>query len=529
MSVSNVPSSTPMNRILLAGMMIAGLGNAFPAQALHLSDTGEGQVLLFPYYTVNGGNQTLISVVNRTDRGKAVRLFFREGQNGRLASEVTLYLSPFDVWTGSVFSVEANSPAVIITDDNSCTNPHIKGNTSLPQVSNGRRYLPFNNAAYTGSNNDAGPDEVTRTREGYFELIELGEVTNATQNSLAHMTHHGAGVPANCNALRDAWKPSAPGTSPNNYWVGNPNIDMLPPGGGLSGSAFIVDALNGTMQGYTADAIDGFSGNILNTPPGTGSPTLADANAGGFNPLINAHVFIDGAAVTLNYSVPVQSIDAVSAVLMAESVSNEFVTSAEVGGASEWVVTFPTKRFYTEDGIAGPLPPFTSVFPRNGTIAGAAELFELSVWSRDGRRHECIPPWVLSSCNGGTPTPPPPAPIDLQWASNVIRFNQNSAQPPVDSILGSNLTLDVDPLDLTNGSNVDEGSARLRFWTADASSGLSLHQMRADAQGRRLRGLPVQGFWIARYTNGILVPGVLANYSDAVRHQTKTSIETNTP
>lgn len=50
---------------------------------MHLNPHDQGQVLLFPYYTVNGGNQTLITLSNNTDRGKALKVRFREGVSAR--------------------------------------------------------------------------------------------------------------------------------------------------------------------------------------------------------------------------------------------------------------------------------------------------------------------------------------------------------------------------------------------------------------------------------------------------------------
>ena len=66
--------------------------------------SGVGQVLLFPYYTVNGGNQTLLSVVNTTQRVKAVRVRFLEGRNSKQALGFNVYLAPFDTWTAAVFA-----------------------------------------------------------------------------------------------------------------------------------------------------------------------------------------------------------------------------------------------------------------------------------------------------------------------------------------------------------------------------------------------------------------------------------------
>jgi hypothetical protein len=62
------------------------LGAAGVAQAVNVSADGLGNVLIYPYYTVNkdiNGNRfnTLMSVVNTTASTKAVKVRFREGKN----------------------------------------------------------------------------------------------------------------------------------------------------------------------------------------------------------------------------------------------------------------------------------------------------------------------------------------------------------------------------------------------------------------------------------------------------------------
>ena len=227
-------------------------------------------------------------------------------------------------------------------------------------------------------------------------------------------------------------------------------------------------------------------------------------------------MFVDGAPITLQYPAR-QAIDAVSAVLMADEIHNEFVTSASVGGASEWVVTFPTKHFYTDVGIAPAIAPFTQVFSTvtNENAASAPIDFGMDAWSREGLAINCIPPFIYRGCIVGVP--PPSEPLRLNWASNVISFNQSQAGPTSSRILGSSLNFWIDFYDIFDGGNPGEGSFRMELSSTE-------HLLRADLSGRRLRGLPVHGFWVASYTNGILTPGVLSNYSDAVRHQTRTSI-----
>ena len=62
------------------------LAMAFMAQhagAVTLSPHGIGQALIYPYYTVNKDQDTLISVANTTDIGKYVSVYVMEGYNGR--------------------------------------------------------------------------------------------------------------------------------------------------------------------------------------------------------------------------------------------------------------------------------------------------------------------------------------------------------------------------------------------------------------------------------------------------------------
>ena len=186
-----------MKKNALTNAVIAGIagvaGIASVANALNINPDGLGEVLIYPYYTVNGGNQTLISVVNTTDAGKAVKVRFLEGRNSREVLDFNLYLSPFDVWTASAFSISdtgPNNPGNIVTLDNSCTVPRIKGNASLPVLANGNRYRPFFNYAYTGTFNEAGPDTLDRTREGHFEMIDMAEIVDREATLAQCLSYH---------------------------------------------------------------------------------------------------------------------------------------------------------------------------------------------------------------------------------------------------------------------------------------------------------------------------------------------------
>src|SRR3954452_6195731 len=64
-----------------------------PAAGVALNPRGLGQVLIFPYYTVNRGQDTLLSIGNAGDTGKVVHLRFHESYNARTALEFDVFLS----------------------------------------------------------------------------------------------------------------------------------------------------------------------------------------------------------------------------------------------------------------------------------------------------------------------------------------------------------------------------------------------------------------------------------------------------
>ncbi len=517
-----------MKKLLLGSALVAalassGLAAGSPEEAMHLSRDGLGQVLVFPYYTVNGnvgaisGKQTLVSIINTTNRAKAARLFFYEGRNSRPVAQLTLYLTPFDTWTAAVFPITDTGPANITSFDRTCTDPDLRQSNTLPELANGSHYLPFSNASYTGTQNDSGPDDLARTREGHMVLIELGEIVAGGNGTLAAITPDDTGLPASCAQVANAWSPSG-------YWTNNRVADLAPAGGGLSGSAYPIAVLNGTMQLIEADAIANFTDRVLNESPHDGGPTLLPPSDAGPIPSSAAvDLILDGVPTTLHYTGP-SSVDAVSALFMAESIYNDFVTTEGLGGASEWVVNFPTKRYYVTGSGANlqAVEPFTNAFPIEGDRGTAPVGFGVEAWTRDGLPLDCIPPYSYSGCIIGVP--PPSEPMQLNFVTNVISINQNELGLPRSVIFGATQSFPIDFFDIFDGGTVPEGGMAIRFADSRAGIGPRLHP---DDSGRRLYGLPVQAFWVASYTNRAVVPGVLANYSDAVKHavrQTATQV-----
>ena len=467
---------------VIAGIAgVAGIANM--AGAVNLNPDGLGQVLIYPYYTVRGGNGTLLSVVNTHQEGKAVKVRFLEGYDSREVLDFNLYLSQYDVWVAQVY--DNGSGGAVATNDNSCTVPAF-----TQTLAGGIKAQPFSNLGYaqggygTPQGTDNGPTNLDRTREGYVEMIEMGVVTNATKGSLTALTHV-AKVPAKCSQLVAAW-------SPGGYWAASAAVDMTSPTGGLFGAGSVINVSEGTIAAYDADAVDGFSTVQLHTNPGSLSPNLASANfTGAGQPLgsVTSYVFNNGVLVTSNYD-PVVAIDAVSSVFTADHVYNEYVTDQLVGASSEWVVTFPTKRFYVDPAIVDTAyAPFENIFD-------ATSCFTIGLSYYD--REETQPVGSI-----GFSPPPINGANTLCYEAQAITFNQDGVEPgTASSILGSLLASNVDVY--------TSGWLDLSFPNGVLS---------ASTEGNVFMGLPVTGFLVTNYVNAHAAPGILGNYSGLYRHR----------
>ena len=505
-----------MRRTLAAAIATALGVAALPASAVMLNPRGTGQVLIYPYYTVNH-QQTLVSVINTTALGKALKVRFREGYDGRDVANFNVYLGPYDSWVGAVFdtSGDGTGAAAIATNDNSCTVPAFP----LAPVPGTLRALTFSNANYsqgdygTPTGTDSGPTNLARTREGFFEIIEMGEVVGpgvGSPNTLKAITPVN-GVPPGCAQVLGAW-------AANGYWNTNANTELAPPAGGLYGAAGIVDVAQGTLYAFDATAIDGFSDVAQHTGPGDAKPNLSTAVTDSTHAIAAAYVPIGNAVIKSQYPSATRGADAVSAVLMTDKLFNEYLTDPAVAASSEWVITMPTHHFYADPAIVGTsptsyLPPFEEVF--GGGLQGgkpydpgaACFTVDHQAYDREGqfpRNTGCsIEPCPIT---GGE---------YLCYETQVVTFNQDEVEPGIASrILASRLASNF-------ALNFERGSFHL-WWP-------SLHEaMRPSNEGNVFVGLPAVGFLAVNYINANVTPGVLSNYGAVYPHRSSAKCTNST-
>ena len=446
--------------------------SAITTSAVQLSQNGLGQVLLFPYYTVNNNLNYLYSVVNTTDEPKAIKIRFLEGDIGKEVLDFNVYLSAYDVWTGALIPTQSTIPGHV----GEPSAKHLSFDTSCAPFLNkaGQELLPF----VIDEDIDPTNRNLSRATQGYWEVIEMGVVTGNAAIAVDHGTN---GIPANCAALENAW-------SLEDGWNLAPLSD---PTGGLMGSASLINVAEGIAFPYDAIALENFwQGAGMHTDPGSLLPDLSAAYPESRTLLPSGELAISEWET---------GFEAVSAVLMKAELHNEYVLDAGVAGKTEWVINFPTKSYHADQGLTA-VAPFTSPW----TGQGSCDDFTINRWDREEQ---------ADIVNGGTAGLPPPAPPSpkLCFANNVIEFIKPGGYiDATTKILGADDFITVEGI--VTGVATENGWARINF---DEEPN---HRM-IPVSGTGYVGLPATGFMVQQFTNAGAAEGLLAQYGNLFMHK----------
>lgn len=428
-----------MKQVALAvGTVLGGLSLLPSAQAVNLATDGLGQTLLFPYYTTRAGWNTLINITNTSNEVVVAKVRFHEGYNSRDVFDFNVILSPYDVWNATV-SNGPNDVPMIGTSDKSCTVPAIPaGGIVFNDGVNTNGLL-----AYTATAADTGPTTTDRMREGYINVIMMG--TSPATGLAANAVHTAAGVPTNCTALQTAFALGG-GYNMTTLRAAFPNYALNP----LKGAYSLVNATNGWNASHEAVTLANFSTVPLITaqlqPSAVNNvftdsfhePELSSGNTAG-------QVFSATGAVLASSAT--DGADAVSYVLQRASVMNQWANlDASLPTNpwtvnSDWVVTFPTKRFYVDPGThqfggraagrpglpspasAPPIAPFTNPF----TAGQSCDSVNYTIYNREE--------YQITRTNGPVFSPAPsPQGNQLCEEVNVLTFG---AATGVTNVLGS--------------------------------------------------------------------------------------------
>lgn len=346
----------------------AGVG---AATTLEVNADNIGHSLLYPYYNAQGTNYTLFSIVN-TDmfNGKAIKIRFRGAENSDDVYDITVLLSPGDVWNANI-TRGANGIARLTTADRSCT---------LPAAINGTEFVT-NRLSTTAS----AAARAQSTTEGYIEVFNMADIPPTRTaaggggvNALYTAIKHVNGVPPGCAestpalqalfndptdvATAEALGLGAPTTGLTGSWT----ILNGPAAASWAGLARAIEARVG------ASDVPGY-GNIVffpqnNTP--VAAALVAQATA---DPILRGGT-VDNRVASMGTVAPVQALNfdfpdmstpylnadgvilangaaarrqayRLSRALAVSSISNEFVTGSGIAAMTDWTLSSPTRRY----------------------------------------------------------------------------------------------------------------------------------------------------------------------------------------
>lgn len=457
-----------MKKKLLMTAMVAALGGVGTAQAVHVNSDGLGQVLIYPYYTVQNGFDSYINLVNTTNKVKAVKVRILEGKNSQEVLDFNLYLSPNDEWSGVI--VKTDDGAALKSTDTSCVAP--AQITSAGQA--------FRNYRYSSDS----VNTLARTREGYVEVIEMGVVTDSASATAAT---HVSGVPGNCELIRTNAKSGGLFNGPK---LSN---GISAPEGGLYGFVTLINVNSGLKTTVDATALDNFYEGLLATddlhfPPGDVSPTLDRVNT-------PADIINGNAVVAYNTSRGL-AVDNVSAVLTKATIANDYSIDADRDSKTDWVLTFPTKRFYVADAVA-PTTPFTQKW----TGSQSCDEISLVYFDREERQH------IVTVDEDFSPKPPTVVTKNLLCNEvNTLSIKPFGSSASYATLFGAAFT---------NAAFTVEDAGFKAGWMEVAFANTLPGSV-------SLTGLPVVGFAALSNKNGTLSVGgvnVLSNYLGSTVHK----------
>ncbi|MDJ0653412.1 MAG: hypothetical protein QNJ40_04600 [Xanthomonadales bacterium] len=352
--------------MLLTAALTLLLALASPsAEAVRIGENGEGQVLLFPLFSVEASNETELTVRNTSDVGKALRIIAKDPLLGRPLLTVNVYLKPLDSWTGRLVqnSDRALEPR-LVSNDESCTFPAIPGDGLAAT------------ARFLGPTfNDRVGD---RLQSGFLEVYEMGQMDST--------------LAGDCDAITRRWES---GAWESMQLTALRNDGITPPAGGLTGLVAIKSVDSGRSFQLEPVVLDRFTTEALHVHPDWPvRPSLMDVRPA----IAEVPSILRLNSLEIRTLVP-QSfsqtpIHAVDALLMTTGVSAAYYSDEPGLSFSTILLTMPTRPYHSDRqgyylrGRERVVAPFQTGTPRRAPDPTGADVLQGGAVDSTGRRFE---------------------------------------------------------------------------------------------------------------------------------------------
>jgi len=343
----------------IGGFGFAGQALAANATTMVVNPDGAGHQLVFPYFTAQGDNATLLSITNTdTTNGKLVKVRFRGAGNSDDLFDFTLALSPGDMWTASV-TKDTTGVAKLTTTDKSCT---------LPTITTALFGTQRIDSTLTAADKNA------QTLEGYVEVINMANIAPLSSTAAAQATiaatalftaikHKDGVAPCTSTVLQDKLGGSLSSsdllTLPT-ATAGNSAGGLSVPTSGLTGDWIILNqaktaAWSGSataLKAVTSTGVEGDVNAVFSVQKDV-AVAVADAAALTADPLLalgvtaaKAYDFPDMSTPYVPGTTAAQQADLTTAALAVKTIANQYVTSPSIAAVTDFLFAQPTRRYH---------------------------------------------------------------------------------------------------------------------------------------------------------------------------------------
>jgi hypothetical protein len=262
---------------------------------------------------------------------------------------------------------------------------------------------------------------------------------------------------------------------------------MSAPTGGLYGLSYHINVEAAAAFGFEPTALEDWASGQAHTNPGSLSPSIT----AGVNTAAIQHGLGGDQHIELTFA---SGIEATSATLQTVSLSNDVMVNSALGGMTDWVVSFPTKRAHVDKATkAGVVPPFTANWlGSTGTTTKkeqpACEAVTIGQWDREEA--------YTANSNGFSPSP----------AATTTKICNETAVIAMGTGAASALS-------------VTTGLTNLTFPYSEGWQRMSFAQTMGNASDAVfVNGLPAIGFAAYKVNNGAM------SYGNATEHKTDTAL-----
>jgi hypothetical protein len=170
---------------------------------------------------------------------------------------------------------------------------------------------------------------------------------------------------------------------------------------------------------------------------------------------------------------------------MTESISNEVLVNSAIGGMTDWVVTFPTKRLHVDVAAATDVvAPFADNWVGETTESPACEVVAITQYDREEQTF--VP--VVNNDLQFSPLPPAATPADPTKICNEVAVIAMGAAGTASAL------------------NVTTGLTNLANTYAEGWQSMAFGQSMTIG-GYKMTGLPVVGFGAYKLNNGAMSYG----------------------